>query len=73
LFNQSGRRLRSRAAGDTAAEDDSERETLLKRVCIYQQAAAEQVEKLRVQLARAEDFAATLDARLEQSSPAARF
>jgi DNA-binding transcriptional MerR regulator len=52
--------------------DDSERETLLQRVRTYQQAAAEQVEKLRVQLARAEDFAATLDARLEQNAPAAR-
>lgn len=54
------------------ALDDSERATLLERVRTYQQAAAEQVEKLRVQLARAEDFAATLDARLEQNAPASR-
>jgi len=38
----------------------------------YRQAAAEQVEKLRVQLERAEDFAATLGARLEQNAPATR-
>ncbi|MCQ9184240.1 MerR family transcriptional regulator [Streptomyces sp. IBSBF 2953] len=50
------------------ALDDSEREALLKRVRTYQRAAAEQVEKLRIQLARAEDFAATLDARLEQNT-----
>jgi DNA-binding transcriptional MerR regulator len=52
--------------------DDSEREALLERVRSYRQAAAEQVEKLRNQLARAEDFAATLGARLEQDSPATR-
>ncbi|MFF8882631.1 MerR family transcriptional regulator [Streptomyces flaveolus] len=50
----------------------SEREALLERVRIYQQAAAEQVEKLRVQLSRAEDFAATLGTRLEQRAPATR-
>lgn len=55
------------------ALDDSDREALLKRVRTYHQAAAEQVEKLRVQLARAEDFAATLDARLEQNTPGAHF
>lgn len=42
-----------------------EREALLERVRTYQQAAAEQVGKLRVQLARAEEFADTLGARLE--------
>ncbi|MEV1053687.1 MerR family transcriptional regulator [Streptomyces sp. NPDC049887] len=47
-----------------------EREALLDRVRSYQQAATEQVEKLRVQLARAEDFAATLGARLGQNAPA---
>ncbi|MGX1128025.1 DNA-binding transcriptional MerR regulator [Streptomyces glaucescens] len=52
--------------------DADEREALLERVRTYQQAATEQVEKLRVQLARAEDFAATLSARLEQNAPAAR-
>ncbi|KIX79948.1 MerR family transcriptional regulator [Streptomyces sp. MBRL 601] len=41
-----------------------EREALLQRVREYEQSAAEQVEKLRIQLARAEDFAATLRARL---------
>jgi DNA-binding transcriptional MerR regulator len=46
-----------------------EREALLERLRSYRQAAAEQVEKLRVQLARAEDFATTLDARLEQNAP----
>ncbi|MFC8425767.1 MerR family transcriptional regulator [Streptomyces sp. NPDC057236] len=49
-----------------------ERENLLERVRGYEQAAGEQVAKLRVQLARAEDFAATLRTRLEQGSPAAR-
>ncbi|MGW5638814.1 MerR family transcriptional regulator [Streptomyces sp. NPDC003832] len=41
-----------------------EREVLLERVRGYERGAAEQVEKLRVQLSRAEDFAATLRARL---------
>ncbi|MEU7048552.1 MerR family transcriptional regulator [Streptomyces lavenduligriseus] len=54
------------------ALDADEREALLERVRTYERAAAEQVEKLRVQLARAEDFAATLGARLEQNTPAAR-
>lgn len=55
--------------GDLGA---AEREALLERVRTYQQAATEQVEKLRVQLARAEDFATTLGARLEQNVPATR-
>ncbi|WP_244410043.1 VOC family protein [Streptomyces albofaciens] len=38
----------------------------------YRGPSPEQVEKLRVQLARAEDFAATLGARLERNAPAAR-
>ncbi|MFE0644730.1 MerR family transcriptional regulator [Streptomyces sp. NPDC058877] len=42
-----------------------EREALLERVRGYQRAAAEQVEKLRVQLIRAEDFEGTLRSRLE--------
>ncbi|MFE3472206.1 MerR family transcriptional regulator [Streptomyces cavourensis] len=58
--------------GDDALED-GEREALLERVRTYQQAAAEQVEKLRIQLERAEDFAVTLGVRLEQNAPAARF
>ncbi|MGW2617580.1 hypothetical protein [Streptomyces sp. NPDC001500] len=46
--------------------DAGEREVLLERVCTYQQAAAEQVEKLRVQLSRSEGFATTRAVRLEQ-------
>ncbi|MEV7794493.1 MerR family transcriptional regulator [Streptomyces sp. NPDC087512] len=59
-----------RLDGDDALDD--EREVLLERVRTYRRAATEQVERLRVQLARAEDFAATLGARLEQDPPAAR-
>lgn len=51
--------------------DADERDALLERVRTYRQAADEQVAQLRIQLARAEDFAATLSARLEQSTPAA--
>ncbi|KUL45901.1 MerR family transcriptional regulator [Streptomyces regalis] len=51
-----------------SALDAGEREALLERVRIYEQAATEQVEKLRVQLSRAEDFAATLNARLEHDT-----
>jgi DNA-binding transcriptional MerR regulator len=47
--------------------DAVEREALLDRVRGYEQAAAEQVDKLRVQLSRAEDFAATLRGRLDQN------
>ncbi|MBK3585774.1 MerR family transcriptional regulator [Streptomyces microflavus] len=54
------------------ALDTGERETLLERVRTYQQAAAEQVEKLRIQLERAEDFATTLDTRLKQNASATR-
>ncbi|KPC85890.1 MerR family transcriptional regulator [Streptomyces sp. NRRL WC-3753] len=50
--------------------DPAEREVLLQRVREYEQSTAEQVEKLRVQLARAEDFAATLRARLPEHEPA---
>ncbi|MEV5813353.1 MerR family transcriptional regulator [Streptomyces mutabilis] len=60
-----------RLDGDDAL-DSGEREALLERVRTYQQAAAEQVEKLRVQLSRAEDFATTLSARLERDTPSAR-
>lgn len=52
------------------ALDTGEREALLTRVREYEQAATEQVDKLRVQLARAEDFAETLRTRLHQSAPA---
>ncbi|GGQ84881.1 MerR family transcriptional regulator [Streptomyces flaveolus] len=44
--------------------DIDEREALLERIRAYEQAAAQKIEDLRVQLARAEDFAATLRARL---------
>lgn len=49
--------------------DPDEREVLLQRVREYEQSAAQQVERLRVQLARAEDFAATLRARLPECEP----
>lgn len=52
--------------------DPGERDVLLGRVREYEQAATEQVDKLRVQLARAEDFAATLRTRLGQNTSAAR-
>lgn len=52
-------------AGDGLGAD--EREVLVERVRAYEQAATEQVDKLRVQLARAEDFAATLRGRLHHA------
>ncbi|GGV99143.1 DNA-binding transcriptional MerR regulator [Streptomyces sp. HB202] len=55
-----------------AALGAEEREALLERVRAYQREAAEQVEKLRVQLSRAEDFEGTLRARLEQDAHTAR-
>ncbi|MFD5652915.1 MerR family transcriptional regulator [Streptomyces sp. NPDC127039] len=60
-----------RLDGDAAALDTVERDALLERVRTYQQAAAEQVEKLRTQLSRAEDFATTLTARLNRTAPPA--
>lgn len=54
---------------DEPGLDTGEREALLKRVREYEQAATEQVDKLRVQLARAEDFAETLRTRLHQAAP----
>ncbi|MFH8884616.1 MerR family transcriptional regulator [Streptomyces californicus] len=47
-----------------------QREALLTRVRSYQRDAAEQVGKLRVQLARAEEFEAALRARAEGGAPA---
>ncbi|MEV4921272.1 MerR family transcriptional regulator [Streptomyces roseoverticillatus] len=47
----------------------AERGALLECVRAYEQAATEQVEKLRVQLSRAEEFATTLRTRLTQNSP----
>ena len=51
---------------------EAEREALLERVRGYEQTACRRVEELRVQLERAEDFAATLRTRLEQAAPATR-
>lgn len=50
--------------------DADEREALLEHVRGYERTAAEQVEKLRVQLSRAEDFATTLRARLPERESA---
>ncbi|WP_370416644.1 MerR family transcriptional regulator [Streptomyces fradiae] len=47
-----------------------ERELLLDRVREYERGAAEQVTKLRVQLARAEEFARTLHERVERNRSA---
>ncbi|MEU6912452.1 MerR family transcriptional regulator [Streptomyces olindensis] len=49
--------------------DDDAREVLLERVREYAAAADRKTEELRVQLARAEEFAATLHARLERARP----
>ncbi|MEU3990314.1 MerR family transcriptional regulator [Streptomyces platensis] len=54
-------------ADDTLSAD--EREALLHRLRTYQQAAAEQVEKLRAQLSHAEDFEGTLRKRLPSPAP----
>ncbi|MFC8340338.1 MerR family transcriptional regulator [Streptomyces rubiginosohelvolus] len=58
------------ALGADAVLGAEEREALLERVRAYQREAAAQVEKLRVQLSRAEDFEGTLRARLEQDAQA---
>ncbi|WP_018560907.1 MerR family transcriptional regulator [Streptomyces sp. BoleA5] len=52
-------------AADPPHDDD--RQVLLERVRAYEQDAARKIEELRVQLSRAEDFAATLGARLTGS------
>lgn len=44
-----------------------ERDELLERVRTYERAASEQVAKVRVQLARAEEFALTLRTRLDRA------
>lgn len=46
----------------------AEREALLERVRSYEQDASLKIEELRIQLTRAEDFAATLRARLDAVS-----
>jgi hypothetical protein len=54
---------------DTAdLPDGEERDVLLERVRTYERAAARKIEDLRVQLARAEDFVATLRTRTERTS-----
>ncbi len=52
---------------DGDALSTGERDVLLARVREYEQGAAEQVAKLRVQLARAEEFARTLHERVERN------
>ncbi len=52
---------------DTA--DGTERDALLERVRTYEQDARRKIEELRIQLARAEDFAATLRTRLDVARP----
>ncbi|MEV2215394.1 MerR family transcriptional regulator [Streptomyces sp. NPDC050997] len=52
----------------TDLAEGAERQELISRVREYEQAAVEKIDELRVQLARAEDFAATLRTRLEQDS-----
>ncbi|MEU7033568.1 MerR family transcriptional regulator [Streptomyces sp. NPDC046237] len=54
-----------RLDGDQVPPDS--REALLERVRGYEQGAAEQIAKLRVQLARAEEFARTLRERVERN------
>jgi DNA-binding transcriptional MerR regulator len=54
---------------DAGDADDAQRDVLLDRVRHYEQAAAEQIDKLRTQLARAEDFAATLREHLAAPFP----
>lgn len=54
---------------DTPDTSTTEREALLERVRTYEHTAAKKIDDLRVQLARAEDFAATLRDRLEQNTP----
>ncbi|MCX4414040.1 MerR family transcriptional regulator [[Kitasatospora] papulosa] len=46
-----------------------ERDELLERVRAYERSATEQVARLRVQLARAEEFALTLRTRLDRDGP----
>ncbi|MFG2868832.1 MerR family transcriptional regulator [Streptomyces zaomyceticus] len=58
---------------DAATElDGTECEALLERVRTYEQAAVEQIDRLRIQLSRAEEFANTLRTRLEHNATKAR-
>ncbi|WP_433860050.1 MerR family transcriptional regulator [Streptomyces kronopolitis] len=66
-------RLDADADGAEGDEGDAdEREALLDRVRHYERAAARKIEDLRAQLTRAEDFASTLRARLERTTPDAQ-
>ncbi|WP_460105381.1 MerR family transcriptional regulator [Streptomyces sp. YKOK-J1] len=49
--------------------DSAEREALLERVRSYEQDASRKIDELRIQLAHAEDFIATLRTRLDAASP----
>lgn len=49
--------------------DGTERDALLERVRTYEQDASRKIEELLIQLARAEDFAATLRTRLDAAHP----
>ncbi|MFJ3633309.1 MerR family transcriptional regulator [Streptomyces sp. NPDC090112] len=54
---------------DSGAElADAERRELLDRVRAYERSATEQVDRLRTQLSRAEEFAAALADRLDQAA-----
>ncbi|MEU1126966.1 MerR family transcriptional regulator [Streptomyces sp. NPDC005899] len=56
--------------GRGTTPDAEERERYLGRVRSYERAAADRIADLRVQLERAEEFAATLRDRLEPTTPA---
>ncbi|MEU3662500.1 MerR family transcriptional regulator [Streptomyces sp. NPDC032940] len=49
--------------------DGAQREALLERVRSYEQHASRKIDELRIQLTRAEDFAATLRTRLDAAAP----
>ncbi|MFF5726469.1 MerR family transcriptional regulator [[Kitasatospora] papulosa] len=54
---------------DDGRTPPGERGELLERVRAYERSASEQVARLRVQLARAEEFALTLRSRLDRDGP----
>ncbi|MFI8365360.1 MerR family transcriptional regulator [Streptomyces sp. NPDC085612] len=61
-------RLDSGAEPADAELTDAERRELLDRVRAYERSATEQVDRLRTQLSRAEEFAAALADRLDQAA-----
>lgn len=61
-------RLDSGAEPADAELTDAERHELLDRVRAYERSATEQVDRLRTQLSRAEEFAAALADRLDQAA-----